>query len=134
MKKGSKFALGAILGAGLGFLFAPKTGKETRKDLSNKITEMFGQLKDLDMDEVKVNIEEKIKEIKKEIKSLDKEKVIEIAKEKGEVLTKKASELVDLAKQSGKPVVEEATNAIKTSISDLAKQLIDKLETNKDKK
>ncbi|MDD3995520.1 MAG: hypothetical protein GX032_00775 [Tenericutes bacterium] len=134
MKRGSKFALGAILGAGLGLLFAPKTGKETRQDLSKKMTEMFDQLKDLDMEEVKVNIEGKIKEINKEIKSLDKEKVIEMAKEKGEVLAKKAGELVDLAKQSGKPVVEEATKSIKTSISDLAKQVIEKLEADKDKK
>ncbi|MDD2625825.1 MAG: hypothetical protein PHR55_03615, partial [Bacilli bacterium] len=108
--------------------------KETRQDLSKKMTEMFDQLKDLDMEEVKVNIEGKIKEINKEIKSLDKEKVIEMAKEKGEVLAKKAGELVDLAKQSGKPVVEEATKSIKTSISDLAKQVIEKLEADKDKK
>ncbi len=133
MKK-TKFALGALLGAGLGLLFAPKTGKETRKVLSKKATEMFEQLKDIDMDEVKTKIEKIVMDIRKEIKDLDKEKVVEIAKEKGEVLKNKAEELVVLAKKTGKPVVEEATESIKASVVDLAKEVITKLETKKDKK
>ena len=38
MKKGGfgKFVCGAAIGAGLGLLFAPKSGKETREDLKKK--------------------------------------------------------------------------------------------------
>ena len=37
-KKGlGKVAVGAAIGVGLGVLFAPKSGKETRQDISNKV-------------------------------------------------------------------------------------------------
>ena len=64
-KKGcGKFVLGAALGAGLGVLFAPKAGSETRKELKAKIDDLLAKLKDLDVVEVKENIEAKIFEIK----------------------------------------------------------------------
>ena len=41
-KKGfGKFALGTAVGVGLGFLFAPKSGKETRKEL-NRVKRELG--------------------------------------------------------------------------------------------
>ena len=46
-KKGTgKFILGALVGAGLGLLFAPKSGKETRKALVNKADELIQKVKD----------------------------------------------------------------------------------------
>ena len=45
-KKGcGKFVLGAALGAGLGVLFAPKAGSETRKELKAKIDDLLAKLK-----------------------------------------------------------------------------------------
>ena len=68
-KKGcGKFVLGAALGAGLGVLFAPKAGSETRKELKAKIDDLLAKLKDLDVVEVKENIEEFIKDYYKELK------------------------------------------------------------------
>ena len=47
-KKGAgKFVLGAAVGAGLGLLFAPKPGKELRKDLKNKMEELIKKAKEL---------------------------------------------------------------------------------------
>ena len=52
-KKGwGKFVIGAGIGAGLGLLFAPKTGKETRKELKEKIDELMAKAKELDINEV----------------------------------------------------------------------------------
>lgn len=134
MKKGSKFALGTLFGAGLGVLFAPKSGRETRKLLLDKATELFDQLKEVDVEEIKENIEKKYMEIKKELSSIEKEKVVETAKEKLDVLMNKAEELVELAKKTGKPIVEDATKSIKNAVVDAAKDVIVKLEDKNTKK
>lgn len=128
-KKGwGKFAVGAGIGAGLGLLFAPKTGRETRKELKIKIDELIAKTKDLDMDDVTVSIEDKIKEIKKDIKDLDKEKVLKFAKEKSEVVKDKASELVELAKEKGTPVLKDAADEVRQKALAVAKDVVTRLE------
>ena len=91
-KKGNgfgKFLAGAAIGVGLGVLFAPKAGSETRKELKQKMDELVKKVKELDMQEVKENFLNKIEEIKEELADLDKEKVISIARERAEVIGKK---------------------------------------------
>ena len=83
-KKGlGKFVLGAAIGAGIGLLFAPRSGKETRKILKDKMDDLVKRDKELDKEEVKAAIEAKINEIKEGIRNLDKETAIEIAKKQG---------------------------------------------------
>lgn len=128
-KKGwGKFVVGAGLGAGLGLLFAPKTGSETRKDLKVKIDELLAKAKELDMNDVSEQVEAKIKEIKKDIKDLDKEKVLKIAKEKSEVVKGKASELVELAKEKGTPVLKDAADEVRQKALVVAKEVVTRLE------
>ena len=128
-KKGKLgFLGGALVGVGLGFLFAPKSGSETRKELGKEISNLWDKVRSMDANEIKDKMTNKLKEIEKDLKELDKEKVISAAKEKAEVVKKKAEELVTMAKEAGKPVVENAASSIKKSLTNVTKEVLNKLE------
>lgn len=134
MSKGKgfgKFLVGAGIGAGLGMLFAPKKGSQLRKELKVKIDDLMLQLKEVDLDDVKEDIINKIEEIKLEIDELDKEKVLKIAKEKSKELQKKAEELLDLAKAKGTPILEEMASEVKEKTIDVVKEVLKRLEEPK---
>lgn len=133
-KKGfGKFALGALIGAGFGVLFAPKKGSETREELKKKMDELLGKVKEIKVDEVTELIEEKIKDLKQELEELDKEKVLKIAKEKAKIVKEKAQELVNLAIDKGTPVLRDAATEVKTKAISVAKETIERLEKNEKK-
>ena len=132
MKKNNgigKFLAGAALGASLGILFAPKSGKETREDISKKLKEIIEQVKEIDVEEVRNNITKKVEEIKAELKDLDKEKVLAAAKQKAKQIQKKAEELYQLAVEKGTPVLEKTTKELKQATATALQKIVDKLET-----
>ena len=132
MKKGmGKFVAGAVVGASLGVLFAPKAGSETRKDLKRKLDELTEQAKNIDLKEVKKEFDKKVQEIKKELADLDKEKVLEIAKEKGLKAKEKAQDLVSLAKEKGTPALKESAEAVLENVIKVSREALKKLESEK---
>lgn len=127
-KKIGLFVAGAAVGAGLGVLLAPKSGKETRKDLKNKLDELIEQAKNIDVDEVRKKFTAKVEEIKVELADMDKEKALGIAKEKGEQAKVKAQELVELAKEKGTPALRKTAESVLEGVIKISKDALNKME------
>jgi len=128
-KKGFwKFLTGAAIGAGLGILFAPKEGSQTRKELKQKLDDMIAKVKEIDVDEVKENIETKIAEIKVSLEELDQETVLKVAKKKVKEVEEATKKLVQYAVEKGTPVLEDAANAVREKAIDVTREVLNKLE------
>ena len=119
----------AAIGEGLGILFAPKKGSETRKDIKEKLDNVVEKIKSVDTEEVKEMFEEKVEEIKADLEDLDKEKALKIAKEKGEEIKKKCQDLVNLAVAKGTPVLENAAEELRLKAIDVVSDVLEKLES-----
>lgn len=123
-----KLLAGLAIGAGLGVLFAPKKGSDTRKELKAKFDDLINKAKELDMNEVKEAIETKIFELKEQLADLDKEKVIEIAKKKARDIQDAAEDLVEYAIEKGTPVLEKAANSVREKAIAVTKDVLNRLE------
>ena len=131
MSKKRNFLLGAGIGLGLGLLFAPKSGKETRKDLAKLTSDLYEKAKEIDLEEVKNAFVVKIKELETMIKDLDKETAKQLIIDKSNNVKIKAQELVDLAIEKGTPVVEKTAKKVKSKTAELLKNTAEKLEEPK---
>lgn len=128
-----KFVLGALVGAGAALLFAPQTGSETRKQLKGKFDELMAKIKEIDVKEVREDLEKRINQIKEDLKDLDKEKALALAKTKAEQLKSKTQELVEVVKEKGTPVLQKATEELKEKTAAVLKEIVAKLETEEPK-
>lgn len=123
-----KFVAGAAIGAGLGILFAPKKGSETRAELKSKMDELVKKIKDVDAKDIKEAFEVKVEEIKEALEDLDKEEVLKYAKKKGDEIKKKCQDLVNLAVAKGTPVLENAAEEMRLKAIDVVNDVLTRLE------
>ena len=129
-----KFILGAGIGAGIALLFAPQEGSKTRKELKIKLDELFDKAKQIDVDDVKADIIQRVEELRMGVKDLDKEKALEIAKSQAKKIEKKANELYEVAKEKSAPVIEKAAKEVKETALKAAKEVVNKLEEETEEK
>ena len=122
------FVAGLAVGVGVGMLFAPKSGKETREDLKKYMTDLVNKAKNIDAKEVKENIEKKINEIKEELKSMDREKVLSIAKGQAKKIVELSNNLVEYVKEKGTPIMEKTAEAVREKSISVTKDILNKLE------
>ncbi len=130
MSKGN-FVAGLAVGAALGILFAPKKGSETREDLKELFEELLNKIRDIDIEDVKEAVANKIADIKESLAELDKEKILEIAKEKGALIKEKIEDLIEYAKEKGIPAVEKTANELKVKANEVTRSVVSKLEERK---
>ena len=132
MSKKSKlgmFVVGAAVGASLGVLFAPRSGKDTRKMLKEKMDELIDKAKQISKEDVKIAIETKISELKEAISNLDKETVLSVAKKQGKKIREMAEELVEYVVDKGTPALEKVASAVRCKAIDVTKDVLAKLES-----
>lgn len=123
-----KLLAGIGIGVGLGILFAPQSGEKTRKELKEKACKLIEHLKEVDYNEVKDNLIEKIHKLQDDLADLDKEKVLDVAKEKAALVKKKTQELVELAIEKGTPVLRDAAEEVRLKSVEVTKDVLKKLE------
>ena len=128
-----KFVGGLALGAGLGLLFAPDSGENTRKMLQKKLEDLVKKVKEIDPEEVKDELLYKVESLQAELKSLDKEKVKEIAAKKAREIKEKAEDIYKYAIEKGTPVVEKAADNVRRQALKVVKDVEAKLEEPKKK-
>ncbi len=124
----SNLFLGVAIGASLGILFAPKKGKETRRELKDKMLDLVNDAKELSISDISGMVETKITEIRHDLNDLDKEKVLSAAKTKSNEIKNKCQDLVDLAIDKGTPVLKNAAVEVRDKTVDVMKGMIQKLE------
>ena len=107
---------GAMIGAFMGVLFTPKTGKEMRKCL-------FQTMKGVDKEFMKV-----IDEIEEEITEFQEEKNLKDAKIRADNLIKKSSNLVDAAVKKGNKNLHRMANDVHKKASIVTDTVLDSLE------
>ncbi len=129
-----KFLVGVGLGATVGMLLAPKSGKELRKDLKAKMDDLLEKAKNIKAEDVKATIEKKVEEIKEDLKKLDKETVASAIKDQAKKIKKKADDLVDYAVKKGTPVIEAAAREVKESTIKALEAATAKLKNEEPKK
>lgn len=125
-----KVLCGVVIGACLGVLFAPKSGKETREELKKSINNLIDSLKNVDKEDVKKAIINKINEVRNLLEELDKETILENAQKLAITIKTKLSELKDIVVTNTTPYIEKFDMEFRKNTINILNKTIKKLEKN----
>lgn len=107
----------AAVGAGLGIMFAPKKGSDTRKDIMKALNKVADKVKNFSKEDVKKDFEKKIKSIEKRLESLNNEKEVKKVHKKANELKDSVEDLWNSAYEKGDEVIQKAVDELKTKVN-----------------
>ena len=126
MKKGTiiGFLAGTAVGAALVLTFAPKSGKEIRKDISKQAKKLTKKVNNIDLDDIREFVVEKSADIEKKISKLSKQKVLKEAKK----LAKDIANLYDSVKDISEDVMQDSVYKLKEKATNTIERVLNKLK------
>ena len=110
-------AASAAVGAGLGIMFAPKKGSDTRKDIMKALNKVTDKVKNFSKEDVKKDFEKKIKSIEKRLESLSNEKEVKKVHKKANELKDSVEDLWNSAYEKGDEVIQKAVDELKANVN-----------------
>jgi len=122
------FLAGTIIGTVLGLAFAPKSGKEIRKDISNKAKTISKKVKDIDLDDIREFVVEKSADIEEKLNKLSKEKVFKNAKKLAKEIEKEMANLCDSVKDISEDVMQESVELLREKSIKTIEKVLKKLK------
>jgi len=143
MKKRNIFILGTLIGAAASLLFTPKTGKEFKQDLLNKLDDAQAKLKDFEVSEAKQVFTTKLEEIKEMINNFDWESSKIDLEIKFEEVKEKIADITEYLDEAKTSITEEAQtlsenleedftlviDTVKDTVVDAVKDTVDQAKT-----
>ncbi len=118
----------AAVGAGLGILFAPKSGKETREDLKKKMNELREKVNKMHIGDIQEYVNKKMNKIENQLAELDQEKVLKLAKVKAKKIEKECKRLAKFVKDKSEPILMETVESIHEKAMEVTREVLNKLE------
>ena len=122
------FLTGAMVGAGLGILLAPREGSETRNQLKNSFNTLVDTIKDIDIEETKAALLHKVREIKDELANIDETTAKEVAEEKIKIVEEKCDDTIKASQENTAPIVEKAATEVKKNVTEVLQEFVTEVD------
>ena len=122
------FLAGTAVGAALGLIFAPKSGKEMRNDISKKAKSISSKINDIDLDDIREFVIEKSADIEKKINKLSRTKVLKDAKKLAKEIEKELANLYDSVKDITEDVLQDSVIKLKEKAANTIERVLNKLK------
>lgn len=130
MKKSKllKVPAAMLAGATLGMMFAPKEGKELRKDAKKKVKEVADKAKNITDVDIKDSIKNALEVVSKKLEDLELEESKEKLTKKAGSIKKEIEKIIKDAKNIKDDVLENTAVKLKEQAEEKIQGIVNKLE------